>query len=47
MRIARYGRFWALYDTDSTLIGEVKSELRFAVHADQALNILRERKAKA
>jgi peroxiredoxin Q/BCP len=34
-------------DTDGTLLGDVKSELRFAVHADQALSILRERKAKA
>lgn len=31
-------------DTDGSLIGEVKSELRFAVHADQALEILRARK---
>ncbi|GAA4415617.1 peroxiredoxin [Actinokineospora soli] len=32
-------------DTDQVLIGEVKSELRFTVHADQALEILRSRKA--
>ena len=32
-------------DTDQVLIGEVKSELRFNVHADQALGILRSRKA--
>jgi thioredoxin-dependent peroxiredoxin len=32
-------------DTDSTVIGEVKSELRFAVHADQALAVLRARKS--
>ncbi|MGW5053775.1 peroxiredoxin [Actinokineospora sp. NPDC004072] len=31
-------------DTDRTLLGEVKSELRFNVHADQALEILRARR---
>ena len=32
-------------DVDGTVIGEVKSELRFTVHADQALAVLRERRA--
>ncbi|GGS49975.1 MULTISPECIES: peroxiredoxin [Actinokineospora] len=30
-------------DTDHTVLGEIKSELRFNVHADQALEILRAR----
>ncbi|MDQ3578415.1 MAG: peroxiredoxin [Actinomycetota bacterium] len=34
-------------DTDFTVIESIKSELRFAVHADKALEILRARKSPA
>ncbi|MGX7826698.1 peroxiredoxin [Actinokineospora sp. 24-640] len=34
-------------DTDHTVLAEIKSELRFNVHADQALEVLRSRKTSS